>query len=205
MPHFRQAKAAPVDSASGFETEASLPVVQPCASSSGEQALISKGLVIKGEITGSDPLFIDGKVEGSIILKGNSLTVGRNGVVAAIIDAGDVVVMGQIHGNVTAANRVDIRAGGAVAGDVVAARISIEDGASFKGGIDIRAIPDQAPRPVAVEGSDLAASYDARAEESIFMGRYGTLEEEDDIENVLPKRKSLTLATAPSRARVGTR
>lgn len=104
----------------------------------GDQATISKGLFIKGEISGSESLFIDGKVEGSILLNGNRLTVGRNGHVAASITAREVVVLGKVRGNVTASDRVDIRAEGALTGDVAAARISIEDGAFFKGGIDIR-------------------------------------------------------------------
>ena len=112
--------------------------------SSAEQASISKGLFIKGEISGSESLFIDGKVEGSINLNGNRVTVGRNGQVAASITAREVVVLGKVRGNVTATDRVDIRAEGALTGDVAAARISIEDGAFFKGGIDIRK-PEQKP------------------------------------------------------------
>ncbi|MFP5237742.1 MAG: polymer-forming cytoskeletal protein [Acidobacteriota bacterium] len=128
------------------------------AASTGEQATIGKGLFIKGEITGSESLFIDGKVEGSILLNGNRVTVGRNGQVAASITAREVVVLGKVRGNVTASDRVDIRAEGALTGDVAAARISIEDGAFFKGGIDIRkpdakaAAPNapaaEAPKPV---------------------------------------------------------
>jgi cytoskeletal protein CcmA (bactofilin family) len=116
----------------------------------GEQASISKGLFIKGEITGSESLFIDGKVEGSINLNGNRVTVGRNGQVAASITAREVVVLGKVRGNVTATDRVDIRAEGALTGDVAAARISIEDGAFFKGGIDIRK-PDSKSGAPAVE------------------------------------------------------
>jgi cytoskeletal protein CcmA (bactofilin family) len=108
----------------------------------GDQATIGKGLVIKGEITGSESLFIDGKVEGSISLPGNRVTVGAYGQVSAsgaiCITAREIVVMGKIHGNVSASDRVDIRAEGTLTGDVTAARISIEDGAFFKGGIDIR-------------------------------------------------------------------
>jgi cytoskeletal protein CcmA (bactofilin family) len=114
------------------------------AANTGEQATIGKGLFIKGEITGSESLFIDGKVEGSILLNGNRVTVGRNGQVAASITAREVVVLGKVRGNVTASDRVDIRAEGALTGDVAAARISIEDGAFFKGGIDIRK-PDAKP------------------------------------------------------------
>ena len=103
-----------------------------------EQATLGKSLVIKGEVTGSESLYIDGRVEGSINLSGNRVTVGRNGVVAANINAREIVVLGKVRGNLTASDRVDIRSDGSLTGDVVAARISIEDGAFFKGGIDIR-------------------------------------------------------------------
>jgi cytoskeletal protein CcmA (bactofilin family) len=111
---------------------------QQPAATTGEQATIGKGLFIKGEITGSESLFIDGKVEGSISIPGNRVTVGRNGQVAANISAREIVVLGKVRGNVSATDRVDIRAEGSLSGDVAAARISIEDGAFFKGGIDIR-------------------------------------------------------------------
>lgn len=103
-----------------------------------EQATIGKSLVIKGEVTGSESLYIDGKVEGSINLQGNRVTVGRNGQVTANINAREIVVLGKVKGNLTASDRVDIRNEGSLTGDVVAQRISIEDGAFFKGGIDIR-------------------------------------------------------------------
>ena len=103
-----------------------------------DQAMIGKSLVIKGELTGSESIFIDGRVEGSINLPGNRVTVGRNGVVAANISAREIVVLGKVRGNVQASDRVDIRNEGSLTGDVVAQRISIEDGAFFKGGIDIR-------------------------------------------------------------------
>ncbi len=106
--------------------------------STSDQATIGKSLVIKGEVTGSESLYIDGRVEGSINLSGNRVTIGRNGVVAANISAREIVVLGKVRGNLTASDRVDIRSDGSLTGDVVAARISIEDGAFFKGGIDIR-------------------------------------------------------------------
>jgi cytoskeletal protein CcmA (bactofilin family) len=106
--------------------------------SAGDQATIGKGLIIKGEITGTESLFIDGKVEGSINLPGNRVTVGRNGQVTSSIAAREIVILGKVRGNISASDRVDIRAEGALTGDVTAARISIEDGAFFKGGIDIR-------------------------------------------------------------------
>jgi cytoskeletal protein CcmA (bactofilin family) len=104
----------------------------------GEQATIGKSLIVKGEVSGSESLYIDGKVEGAINLPGNRVTVGRNGQVAANIMAREVVVLGKVRGNVQASDRVDIRSEGSLTGDVAAARISIEDGAYFKGGIDIR-------------------------------------------------------------------
>jgi cytoskeletal protein CcmA (bactofilin family) len=118
------------------------PAVAPrpvgTTTTTADQATIGKSLVIKGEVTGSESLYIDGRVEGSINLSGNRVTVGRNGVVAANINAREIVVLGKVRGNLTASDRVDIRSDGSLTGDVVAARISIEDGAYFKGGIDIR-------------------------------------------------------------------
>lgn len=103
-----------------------------------EQATIGRSLVIKGEVTGSEPLYIDGRVEGTINLIDNRVTIGRNGSVAANVNAKEVVVMGKLHGNVTVTDRVDIRAEGALTGDVVAHRLSIEDGAFFKGSVDLK-------------------------------------------------------------------
>jgi len=111
---------------------------RPVTTTTADQATIGKSLVIKGEVTGSESLYIDGRVEGSINLAGNRVTIGRNGVVAANINAREIVVLGKVRGNLTASDRVDIRSDGSLTGDVIAARISIEDGAFFKGGIDIR-------------------------------------------------------------------
>ena len=108
------------------------------ATPTNEQATIGKSLVVKGEVSGSESLYIDGKVEGAINLPGNRVTIGRNGQVAANISAREVVVLGKVRGNCQASDRVDIRSEGSLTGDVIAARISIEDGAFFKGGIDIR-------------------------------------------------------------------
>src|SRR5690348_1525678 len=132
-----------------------LETPRPAASSAGEQASISKGLSIKGEITGTESLFIDGKVEGSISIPGNRVTVGKNGNVTASISAREIVVLGKLKGNVNATDRVDIRAEGALTGDVAAARISIEDGAFFKGGIDIRKAD---AKPTSVQNEKIAAN-----------------------------------------------
>lgn len=103
-----------------------------------DQATIGKSLFIKGEVSGSESLYIDGRVEGSINLSGNRVTIGRNGVVSANVNAREVIIQGKVKGNVIATDRVDIRNEGSLTGDVVAQRISIEDGAYFKGGIDLR-------------------------------------------------------------------
>jgi cytoskeletal protein CcmA (bactofilin family) len=131
-PSFNPEPSRPAQPASSVEYPNRAPVT------AGDQASIGKGLFIKGEITGTESLFIDGKVEGTIALPGNRVTVGRNGQVAASITAREIVILGKVRGNITATDRVDIRAEGALTGDVTAARISIEDGAFFKGGIDIK-------------------------------------------------------------------
>src|ERR1700740_2726925 len=134
-PEQRPATSTPPAPAMG---EPSAPRPVSASTTTADQATIGKSLVIKGEVTGSESLYIDGRVEGSINLAGNRVTVGRNGVVAANINAREIVVLGKVRGNLTASDRVDIRSDGSLTGDVVAARISIEDGAFFKGGIDIR-------------------------------------------------------------------
>ena len=130
------APAAPSTYESTPVRAATTPVVAPAAT--GDLATIGKSLVVKGEVSGSESLYVDGKVEGAINLPGNRVTIGRNGQVAASINAREVVVLGKVKGNVSASDRVDIRSEGSLTGDVIAQRISIEDGAFFKGGIDIR-------------------------------------------------------------------
>jgi cytoskeletal protein CcmA (bactofilin family) len=102
-----------------------------------DQATIGRTLVIKGEITGSEALYIDGRVEGKITMPESRVTIGRNGKVDASIHAREVVVMGKVNGNIECSDRVDIRAEGAVNGDIATVRISVEDGAALKGGIQV--------------------------------------------------------------------
>lgn len=145
--------ASPYDSPSTSRTPSTPAPVTPGA---GELATIGKSLMVKGELSGSESLYIDGRVEGSITLPGNRVTVGRNGQVAANISAREIVVLGKVRGNCQASDRVDIRSEGSLTGDVIAARISIEDGAFFKGGIDIRK-PTEIPKGgVPSTGSDKA-------------------------------------------------
>jgi cytoskeletal protein CcmA (bactofilin family) len=103
-----------------------------------DQANIGRSLVIKGEVTGAESLFIDGRVEGSINFPDNRVTVGRNGNVAANITAKEVVIMGKVQGNIECEDRLDIRSEGLLSGDVITHRISVEEGAILKGGVEVR-------------------------------------------------------------------
>jgi cytoskeletal protein CcmA (bactofilin family) len=103
-----------------------------------EQATIGRTLVIKGEIIGAEALYIDGRIEGKITMPDNRVTIGRNGVVQANITAREVVVMGKVSGNIECSDRVDIRSEGSVTGEVSTVRISVEDGAVLKGGIQVK-------------------------------------------------------------------
>ncbi len=106
-----------------------------------DQATIGRTLVIKGEISGSEALYIDGRIEGKITMPESRVTIGRNGKVDASVQAREVVVMGKVNGNIQCSDRVDIRAEGSVTGDISTVRISVEDGAALKGGIQVHAEP----------------------------------------------------------------
>jgi cytoskeletal protein CcmA (bactofilin family) len=108
------------------------------ATSPMDQANIGRSLVIKGEISGAESLFIDGRVEGTISFPENRVTIGRSGNVAANIVAKELVIMGKVRGNVDCADRLDIRSEGELSGDVITHRISIEEGAVLKGGVEVR-------------------------------------------------------------------
>jgi cytoskeletal protein CcmA (bactofilin family) len=103
-----------------------------------DQATIGRTLTIKGEISGTEALYIDGRIEGKITMPDSRVTIGRNGKVDASIQAREVVVMGKVTGNIDCSDRVDIRAEGSVHGDISTVRISVEDGAALKGGIQVR-------------------------------------------------------------------
>jgi cytoskeletal protein CcmA (bactofilin family) len=126
-----------------------------------EQATIGRSLVIKGEVSGAEALYIDGRIEGKITLTDHRVTIGRNGSVQADITAREVVVMGKVTGNIECSDRVDIRAEGSVSGDISTVRISVEDGAALKGGIQVRSEgkqnqqqkPAETPKALAVTAS----------------------------------------------------
>ena len=126
-------------------------------------ATIGKSVVVKGELSGSEDLYVDGQVEGSITLRGQSLTIGPNGRVRANVEARNVILHGQVDGNITASDRVELRKSASLKGDISTARIAIDDGAYFKGTIDIQKTeaPRVEPKPqamAAVSGSSVPPS-----------------------------------------------
>lgn len=99
---------------------------------------IGKSLIIKGELSGSEPIHIEGRVEGPISWRDCHVNIGRDAVLTSNVEAGEVIVRGILHGNLKVIDRVEVQSGGSVMGDVVAGRVSIEFGAYFKGSIDMR-------------------------------------------------------------------
>lgn len=134
-----------LQSSESFNPKSGIPASNPNAynpvktvTAPVDQATIGRTLVIKGEISGSEALYIDGRVEGKISMPESRVTIGRNGKVDASIQAREVVVMGKVNGNIDCNDRVDIRAEGSVQGDIACSRITVEDGAALKGGIQVR-------------------------------------------------------------------
>src|SRR5437764_12198386 len=106
---------------------------------------IGKSVVIKGELNGSEDLTIEGHVEGTIQLRENVLTIGPNGRIKAQVFAKSVIVLGEVTGNVTASDKVDIRDNGSVDGDIIAPRVAIAEGAHFRGSVDMQRKATPAP------------------------------------------------------------
>lgn len=105
---------------------------------------IGKSVVIKGELNGSEDLTIEGQVDGKIELRQNVLTIGPNGRIKAQVFAKSVIILGEVTGNVTATEKVDIRDNGSVDGDIAAPRVAIAEGAHFRGSIDMQRTPAKA-------------------------------------------------------------
>ena len=101
------------------------------------QARIGKSVVIRGEVKGSEDLIIDGRVEGTVTLTESRLTIGSSANVAADLSARDMLILGQVQGNILATGRVELRAGSVVEGDVLANRLAVEDNAVFRGKVDL--------------------------------------------------------------------
>ena len=105
---------------------------------------IGKSVVIKGELSGSEDLTIEGHVEGKIELKDNVLTIGPNGRIKAAVFSKAVIVLGEVNGNIAASEKVDIRDGGSVDGDIVSPKVAIAEGAHFRGSVDMQRKAGQA-------------------------------------------------------------
>jgi cytoskeletal protein CcmA (bactofilin family) len=134
---------------------------------------IGKSVVIKGELSGSEDLTIEGQVDGKIELRQNVLTIGPNGKIKAQVFAKSVVILGEVTGNVTASEKVDIRDNGSVDGDIISPRVAIAEGAHFRGSVDMQraaaaARPagqsraSEAPRPTAAVPGPTSAAQPAQ-------------------------------------------
>jgi cytoskeletal protein CcmA (bactofilin family) len=132
------APAAPVGAA---------PSAEPRAQIGRDMVNIGKSVVIKGELSGSEDLTIEGQVEGRIDLKDHLLTIGPNGKIKAEVFAKAVVVLGEVMGNVTASEKVDIRDNGSVDGDIASPRVAIAEGAHFRGSVDMQRQGAAKPQP----------------------------------------------------------
>ena len=144
------APPAPTPAAAPSAPAGAAPVVsEPRTQLGRDMVNIGKSVVIKGELSGSEDLTIEGQVDGRIDLKGNVLTIGPNGKIKAEIFAKAVVVLGEVTGNVNASEKVDIRDNGSVDGDIASPRVAIAEGAHFRGSVDMQragAKPQQ-PQP----------------------------------------------------------
>jgi cytoskeletal protein CcmA (bactofilin family) len=121
---------------------------------------IGKSVVIKGELNGSEDLTVEGQVEGKIELKDHVLTIGPNGKIKAQVFAKAVIVLGEVNGNVTATEKVDIRDGGSVDGDIISPRVAIAEGAHFRGSVDMQrkaTAPSAQPQPAVQPKAAVAA------------------------------------------------
>lgn len=135
-----------------------VPAIEPTQNTWRSETLmvnIGKSVVIKGDLQGSEDLTIEGQVEGTIELKENVLTIGPNGRIKAQVFAKTVIILGTVHGNVIASEKVDIRDGASVAGDVGSPRVAIAEGAQFQGSVDMQrgAKPTQQPNVSALVGA----------------------------------------------------
>jgi cytoskeletal protein CcmA (bactofilin family) len=131
--------AAPVAPAQ-HQAQASAPAQPDTRRQTMERDVVNigKSVVIKGELNGSEDLTVEGHVEGKVELRDHVLTIGPNGKIKAQVFAKAVIVLGEVHGNVTATEKVDIRDGGSVDGDIVSPRVAIAEGAHFRGSVDMQ-------------------------------------------------------------------
>lgn len=104
----------------------------------GDVGHIGKSVLIRGELTGSEDLYLDGEIEGTINLRDHKLVIGPNGKIKAAITAREIVVHGRVEGNISGCDRVELKRASTLVGDIGTHRIVIEDGAMFKGAVDIQ-------------------------------------------------------------------
>jgi cytoskeletal protein CcmA (bactofilin family) len=131
-------------------------------------AMIGKSVKVNGEIITKEDLYVDGDVEGTIESQDNKVTIGPNGRVQANIRAREVIILGQVQGNVETSDKVDIRKDAKLVGNITTARISIEDGALFKGSIDIKK-----PEPKTAASTPAQASVAPHPPAAIAVGAAG--------------------------------
>jgi cytoskeletal protein CcmA (bactofilin family) len=126
-------------------------------------AHIGKSVLVKGELSGSEDLYLDGEVEGTIELRDHSLVIGPNGRIRAHVSAREVVIHGRVEGNVTASERAELKKSCVLIGDVSTQRIIIEDGAFFKGSVDLKKDSKADPRKPAPASGQLSVSNSTNA------------------------------------------
>jgi cytoskeletal protein CcmA (bactofilin family) len=149
---------------SNYSTNPNLYTPAKPAAALMDQATIGRSVVIKGEVSGGEPLYVDGRIEGTINIPESRVTIGRNGSVAANINAREVVIMGKVTGNIQCSDRLDIRGEGSLVGDVNTQRISVEDGAVLKGSVQVRAAENKVQaKPVSSESAKPGITEQNRA------------------------------------------
>ena len=142
--------------------EIAMEISKPTDSARAEVAHIGKSVVVRGELSGSENLYVDGQVEGSIELHEHHLTIGPHGRVKASVNAREVVVHGELNGNVHGTERVELKKSAVLTGDIVTQRIVIEDGAFFKGSLDTQrtaAKPEPKRDTVEAAAASVSSSY----------------------------------------------
>jgi len=138
----------PVKEGIPMSTQPTRPLEPRTDTTRGGVAILGKSVILKGQIYGREDVTIDGEVEGTVELQEHRLTVGPTGKVVATIKAREIVVLGTVQGNIETREKIEIRKDAKVVGDIRTARIVIEDGAFFKGSIDI--VRAEAPKPASV-------------------------------------------------------
>jgi len=180
-PEPRQAAAPPSNPTEPAKKEATslstMPFKAPEPDGTRAQASIGKGVKIRGQIYSKEDLYVDGDVEGSIELQENRLTVGPSGKLRCHVKAREVVILGNVQGNVHSSDKLEVRKDAWVVGDITTARIMIEDGAYFKGSIDIvKPEPDKPaaslqPKPQ-VTAVAAAAATSANSQSTLWQSEF---------------------------------